>query len=82
VSPTASSCTRAPSLGCTSTTRSLGLTQAEVAQRMGVRQERVSAIERARPGATGIRTLATYIEALGGRLQILAEFGRENVPLR
>jgi phage shock protein A/DNA-binding XRE family transcriptional regulator len=60
----------------------LGLTQAEVAQRMGVRQERVSAIERAQPGATGIRTLAAYIEALGGRLQILAEFGRENVPLR
>ena len=29
----------------------LGLTQAELAQRMGVRQERVSAIERAEPGA-------------------------------
>jgi phage shock protein A/DNA-binding XRE family transcriptional regulator len=59
----------------------LGLTQAEVAQRMGVRQERVSAIERAHPGATRIRTLAAYIEALGGRLQILAEFGGQNVPL-
>jgi DNA-binding XRE family transcriptional regulator len=59
----------------------LGLTQAEVAQRMGVRQERVSAIERAQPGATEVRTLAAYIEALGGRLQIIAEFGGENVPL-
>jgi phage shock protein A/DNA-binding XRE family transcriptional regulator len=60
----------------------LGLTQAEVAQRMGVRQERVSAIERAEPGATEIRTLAAYIEALGGRLQITAEFDGENIPLR
>lgn len=60
----------------------LGLTQAEVAQRMGVRQERVSAIERAQPGATEVRTLAAYVEALGGRLQIIAEFGGENVPLR
>ena len=60
----------------------LGLTQAEVAQRMGVRQERVSAIERAEPGATEVRTLAAYIEALGGRLQITAEFDGENVPLR
>jgi hypothetical protein len=49
---------------------------------MGVRQERVSAIERAQPGATEVRTLAAYIEALGGRLQITAEFGGENVPLR
>ena len=60
----------------------LGLTQAEVAQRMGVRQERVSAIERAQPGATEVRTLAAYVEALGGRLQITAEFSGENVLLR
>jgi phage shock protein A/DNA-binding XRE family transcriptional regulator len=60
----------------------LGLTQAEVAQRMGVRQERVSAIERAQPGATEVRTLAAYVEALGGRLRITAEFGGENVLLR
>ena len=44
----------------------LGLTQAQVARRMGVRQERVSAIERAEPGATEVRTLASYVEALGG----------------
>ncbi len=40
---------------------------------MGVRQEQV-AIERAQPGATEVRTLAAYVEALGGRLQISAEF--------
>jgi phage shock protein A/DNA-binding XRE family transcriptional regulator len=60
----------------------LGLTQAEVAQRMGVRQERVSAIERAEPDATEVRTLASYVEALGGRLEIVADFGGERVLLR
>ena len=60
----------------------LGLTQARVAARMGVRQERVSAIERAEPGATEVRTLAAYVEALGGRLDITADFGTERVPLR
>jgi phage shock protein A/DNA-binding XRE family transcriptional regulator len=60
----------------------LGLTQAQVAQRMGVRQERVSAIERAEPGATEVRTLASYVEALGGRLDITADFGAERVLLR
>ena len=60
----------------------LGLTQAQVAARMGVRQERVSAIERAEPGATEIRTLAGYVEALGGRLDIIADFGAERILLR
>lgn len=60
----------------------LGLTQAQVAERMSVRQERVSAIERAEPGATEIRTLAGYVEALGGRLEIIADFGGERVVLR
>ena len=60
----------------------LGLTQAQVARRMGVRQERVSAIERAEPGATQVRTLAGYVEALGGRLDVIADFGTERVVLR
>ncbi len=60
----------------------LGLTQAELAQRMGVRQERVSAIERAEPGATEVRTLASYVAALGGRLELVADFGTERVLLR
>ncbi len=60
----------------------LGLTQAQVAARMGVRQERVSAIERADPRAAEVRTLAAYVEALGGRLDIIADFGSERVPLR
>jgi phage shock protein A/DNA-binding XRE family transcriptional regulator len=58
------------------------LTQVQVAERMNVRQERVSAIERAEPGATEVRTLAAYVRALGGRLEIVAEIGGERVVLR
>jgi phage shock protein A len=60
----------------------LGLTRGEVADRMGVRPERVAAIERAEPGATEVRTLAGYVEALGGRLEIIADVGGERVVLR
>ena len=58
------------------------LTQAQVAERMNVRQERVSAIERAEPGATEVRTLAAYVRALGGRLEITADIGGERIALR
>ena len=58
------------------------LTQAQVARRMGVRQERVSAIERAEPGATEVRTLAAYVRALGGSLEIVAHIGGERIVLR
>jgi DNA-binding XRE family transcriptional regulator len=57
----------------------LGLTQAEVAVRMNVRQERVSAIERAKVDTSELRTLAAYIQALGGRLEIVADFGGERL---
>jgi DNA-binding XRE family transcriptional regulator len=58
------------------------LTQAQMAERMHVRQERVSAIERAEPGATEVRTLAAYVGALGGRLEIVADIGGERIMLR
>jgi len=57
----------------------LGLTQTEVAERMNVRQERVSAIERAKVDASELRTLAAYINALGGRMEIVADFGGERL---
>jgi hypothetical protein len=53
-----------------------------VAGRLRVRQERVSAIERAEPGATEVRTLAAYVRALGGRLEIIADIGGERIMLR
>lgn len=58
------------------------LTQAQVADRMNVRQERVSAIERAEPGATEVRTLAAYVRALGGQLEIIAHLGGERILLK
>ena len=59
-----------------------GLTQTELAERMGVPAEQVAAIERAEPGTTDVRTLAGYVEALGGRLEIIAEFAGDRVVLR
>ncbi len=61
----------------------LGLSRDQVAERMGVPPERVAAIERAEPGAADVPALAGYVEALGGRLDILADFGDEGIqPLR
>jgi phage shock protein A len=60
----------------------LGLTQTEVAHRMGVPQDHVAAIERADPGTTDVRTLVSYIEALGGRLTLTADFGGDRIVLR
>jgi hypothetical protein len=60
----------------------LGLTQAQIAERMGTPPERVEAIEQAGPDATDVGTLAGYVSALGGRLEIIADFGGERVPLR
>ena len=61
------------------TRRRLGFSQAQVADRMGVTQGRVSAIENAKPGATELRTIAAYVEALGGRLEIIADFGDQRL---
>jgi hypothetical protein len=60
----------------------LGLTEAEVAGRIGASLEQVSAIERADVDATEVRTLAAYIEALGGRLDVIADLGGEQIALR
>lgn len=50
-----------------------GLTQAEVAEAMGVSQQRVSAIEN---GAIAeLATLGDYVRALGGELKVIADFG-------
>ena len=50
-----------------------GLTQAEVAEAMGVSQQRVSAIESG--GIAELATLADYIRALCGELKVIADFG-------
>ena len=52
--------------------RSLGLSQADVARRLGVKQPRVSKVER-RPDAM-LDAMRRYVEALGGRLEVAAVF--------
>jgi DNA-binding XRE family transcriptional regulator len=55
--------------------RHRGLTQAQVAERMGVGKSRVSQIERGRVSTREV--LDRYVEALGGRLSLMADFGDE-----
>jgi predicted XRE-type DNA-binding protein len=55
--------------------RRRGLTQAQVAERMGVGKSRVSQIERGRVSTRDV--LDRYVEALGGRLSLMADFGDE-----
>ncbi|CAO5162576.1 hypothetical protein FAIPA1_210098 [Frankia sp. AiPs1] len=39
----------------------------------------MSAIERANVDASELRTLAAYVKALGGHLEIIADFGGERL---
>jgi DNA-binding XRE family transcriptional regulator len=59
---------------------SLGLTQVEVAERMGVTKSRVSQIERGE--VSTVETIARYVHALGGHIQISAVFGDDLYILR
>ena len=49
------------------------MTQAEVAEAMGVTQQRVSSIESC--SIAELATLADDIHALGGELKVIADFG-------
>lgn len=61
--------------------KELGLTQTDVAARMHVRQERVSAIERGKATSAEVGTMAAYVAALGGKLEIVADFGGTRVVI-
>lgn len=56
--------------------RSRGLTQAELASTLGVSQPNISKIERGAEGSGEVllSTLAEYVEALGGHLEVRATF--------
>ncbi|MQA79980.1 MAG: helix-turn-helix domain-containing protein [Streptosporangiales bacterium] len=54
-----------------------GLTQTDVAEQMGVSQRRVSQIERGQLSRSEIATIQSYVQALGGRLRVVADFGDE-----
>jgi transcriptional regulator with XRE-family HTH domain len=50
-----------------------GLTQTDVAVRMGVTQRRVSAVESTPIDALQLRTLLAFVAALGGSTSVVAE---------
>lgn len=57
------------------------VTQRGLAEAMGVSQARVSAIERGHITQKELSTLAAYVAALGGKLEIVADFGDEKLTL-
>ncbi|GCD47913.1 helix-turn-helix domain-containing protein [Streptomyces paromomycinus] len=61
--------------------RHRGLTQEQLAVRMGVPAARVAAVEEGGPGSMEVRTLVAYVAALGGRLEIVADFDTERLVL-
>jgi predicted XRE-type DNA-binding protein len=58
--------------------RNRSLTQREVADAMGVSGPRVSDVERGKLDVVSIAVLRAYVEALGGRLKVTAEFDDSN----
>lgn len=61
--------------------RQHGLTQTDVAATMRVSQRRVSAVERGDLSRTELGTVASYVEAIGGHIEIVADFGDERVVI-
>jgi DNA-binding XRE family transcriptional regulator len=59
--------------------RRRAITQQELARLMATTQPNVSRIEKG--GAMELSTLRSYIEALGGRLEVTAIFDDDRVPL-
>lgn len=59
--------------------KELGLRQREVADAMEVSQRRVSALERGDMRRSELGTIEAYVSALGGRVEIVADFGDERV---
>lgn len=61
------------------TRKQLGLGQKDIAAAMGVTIARVSQIEHGE--VTSFEVIARYVEALGGRLDLVADFGDRTVRL-
>lgn len=58
------------------------MNQTQLAASMHVSQARVSTIERGKLSSTELGTLQAYVEALGGKLKIVADFGDESLVVR
>lgn len=61
------------------TRKQLGLAQRDIAAAMGVSIARISQIEHGE--VTSFEVIARYVEALGGRLDLVADFGDRTVRL-
>lgn len=59
----------------------VGLSQVEIAGRMGISQPRVSQLESGDVGQMEVDTLSRYVMALGGRLQLVADFADHQVEI-
>jgi predicted XRE-type DNA-binding protein len=59
--------------------RERGFTQTEVAAEMNVTQKRVSAVEHGLLDHFELRTIVSYVQAIGGRVEVVADFGDERV---
>jgi DNA-binding XRE family transcriptional regulator len=58
-----------------------GVTQTELAARMGVSQPRISQLEKGELSALEVDTVDRYVAALGGRLKIVADFDDHEVTV-
>jgi predicted transcriptional regulator len=61
--------------------RAYGLDQSTLAERLGVSQSRISRIERGELDRAEIATVRSYVEALGGEVEIVARFGDERITV-
>lgn len=59
-----------------------GMTQAQVADAMGVSQSRVSAMERGDVTSLTLASVRTYITALGGTIRLVASIDDTDITLR
>lgn len=58
-----------------------GLTQVELAERMHVTQPTVSQLEGGEIDRAGLSTIKAYVEALGGTVEVVADFGDHKLIL-
>jgi len=65
--------------GLTALREQAGLSQRELAQRIGISQPRIAAIERSRN--VTMEVLEQYVAALGGQLEVRVVQGSKKIPL-
>jgi DNA-binding XRE family transcriptional regulator len=58
-----------------------GFTQHDLADALHVSQARISKMEQGELNRTELSTIRRYVEALGGKLEIVADFGDERLVL-